>query len=449
MLVRTLEDAAKALQSGATMSRDLVETCLARIAEPSGQGTTTFLRVYETQARTAADAMDRLRETGRAPTRFAGIPITLKDLFDVAGEVTRAGSVVLNDSPPAPRNAVIVQRLLAAGLIPIGRTNMTEFAFSGVGINPHYGTPLSPWERGTQRIAGGSSSGAAVSVTDAFAFAGIGTDTGGSCRIPAALCGLAGFKPTARRIPLDGVLPLAPTLDSVGVLAHTAACCAVLDAIMAGAPERTPYERSVAGLRFVLPINLAFDHLDDATEKSLDRAVARLDAAGALIDRRRITAFDEMTAAHARGGFAVAEAYAWHKDLLARSQDLYDPRVASRIAPGAHMPAADYILLAQARARVIALFEAEMAPYDALMLPTVPIKPPSLAEFVDDENYRRLNFLLLRNPSAINFFDGCAISLPCHAKGAPPAGLMLAAPGMHDARLLDIAAAVERVVAPA
>jgi len=340
-----------------------------------------------------------------------------------------------------------VQRLLAAGLIPVGRTNMTEFAFSGVGMNPHYGTPLSPWDRGTQRIAGGSSSGAAVSVSDGFAFAGIGTDTGGSCRIPAALCGIAGFKPTARRIPLDGVLPLAPTLDSVGVLARSPACCAALDAIVAGTPERSLQGSSVSGLRLVLPTNLAFDHLDGATEAAFDRAVARLDSAGALIDRRPIIALDEMTRANARGGFAVAEAFAWHQDLLARTGHLYDPRVASRIAPGAHMPAADYIRLSQARARIINLFAAELAEFDALMLPTVPIQPPALAAFSDDEDYKRLNYLLLRNPSAINFLDGCAISLPCHARGAPPAGLMLAAPAMHDARLLSIAAAVGREVA--
>ena len=446
--MRTFEDAATALNDGTTNSRNLVEACLARIADPSGQGSATFVEVYAAQAREAADAMDRLRHVGRAPSRYAGIPISLKDLFDVAGEVTRAGSMVLNDSPPARVHAVIVQRLLAAGLVPVGRTNMTEFAFSGVGINPHYGTPLSPWDRGVGRIPGGSSSGAAVSVTDGFAFAGIGTDTGGSCRIPAALCGIAGFKPTARRIPLEGVLPLAPTLDSVGVLGSSVACCATIDAIVAGTPERRLPERGVAGLRLVLPTNLAFDHLDDATEAALDRAVARLDAAGALIDRRRIAAFDEATAANARGGFAVAEAYAWHRDLLAQSGDLYDPRVGSRIAQGAHMAAADYILLAQARVRVIALFEKEMAPFDALVLPTVPIKPPALAEFAGDENYKKLNFLLLRNPSTINFFDGCAASVPCQAKGAPPAGLMLAAPRMHDARLLGIAAAVEHVVAP-
>ncbi len=442
----TFEAAAAELSGGSLTSRLLVENCLERIADPAGQGGKTFIEVYAAQARSAADAMDALRRAGRAPGPYAGVPISLKDLFDVAGETTRAGSLVLNDAPAASAHAPVVQRLLASGLIPVGRTNMTEFAFSGVGINPHYGTPLSPWDRRTGHIPGGSSSGAAVSVADGFALAGIGTDTGGSCRIPAALCGVTGFKPTARRLPMEGVLPLAPSLDSVGPLARSAACCAAVDAIMAGTPERKLRAAEVAGLRLVLPLNLAFANIDDATEASLDRAIRRLDAAGALIERRRLQTFDDITLAHAQGGFAATEAFAWHKHLLATSAERYDPRVASRILLGAGMSAADYFALAQARTRIIRLFEAEMAPFDALIMPTVPIAPPPLSAFVADDSYKKLNFLLLRNPSAINFVDGCAISLPCQAEGAAPAGLMLAAPALHDDRLLAIAVAVQTVL---
>ncbi len=441
-----LAEAAAALAAGTTTSRNLVELCLAGINDLEGQGARAFVRVYADQARASADAMDALRQAGRAPGPFAGIPISLKDLFDVAGEPTPAGSIVLADAPPATETATAIRRLLATGMIPIGRTNMTEFAFSGVGLNPHYGTPLSPWDRATGHVPGGSSSGAAVSVADGMALAAIGTDTGGSCRIPAALCGITGFKPTARRVPLDGALPLAPSLDSVGPLASSAACCAVLDAIMAGEPDRSLPRAVLAGLRLLLPTNLAFANLDDLTEAALDRAVARLDAAGALTDRAPLAASDEITEAHAKGGFAPAEAFAWHRDVLARDFARYDPRVATRIAPGADMSAADYFLLTQARRRIILRFEADMAPYDALMLPTVPIAPPPVAAFVLDADYRRLNFLLLRNPSAINFLDGCAISLPCHAPGAPPAGLMLAAPAMQDARLLAVAIAVEQAL---
>jgi aspartyl-tRNA(Asn)/glutamyl-tRNA(Gln) amidotransferase subunit A len=437
---------AQALATGATTARHLIEAALARAQDPTGQGPSTFITLYADQARASADAMDKLRQHNRHPGPCAGIPISIKDLFDVAAETTTAGSVVLRDAPAATTTAPAIARLLQAGLIPIGRTNMTEFAFSGVGLNPHYGTPQSPWDRATGHIPGGSSSGAAVSVADGFAAAAIGTDTGGSCRIPAALCGITGYKPTARRVPLAGALPLAPTLDSIGPLAQTAACCATIDAILAGEPARTLPPAHVSGLRLLLPTNLAFDYLDAATEHALDRAVQRLDEAGAQIDRRALPAIPQSNDAHANGGFAAAEAYAWHRALLATGAQHYDPRVATRIATGATMSAADYIALVQARARIIAAFEYDMRPYDALLLPTVPIAPPKLTDFATDEAYHRLNYLLLRNPSTINFLDGCAISLPCHAPGHPPAGLMLAAPALHDARLLAIACAVEVVL---
>jgi aspartyl-tRNA(Asn)/glutamyl-tRNA(Gln) amidotransferase subunit A len=442
----TLANLARDLATGATTARHLIETALARAHDPTGQGSSTFITLYADQARASADAMDRLRQHNRHPGPYAGIPISIKDLFDVAAETTTAGSVILRDTPPAATTAPAIARLLEAGLIPIGRTNMTEFAFSGVGLNPHYGTPKSPWDRATGHIPGGSSSGAAVSVSDGFAAAAIGTDTGGSCRIPAALCGIAGYKPTARRVPLAGALPLAPTLDSIGPMAQTAACCATIDAILAGDPARALPAVNVAGLRLLLPTNLAFDHLDAATEHALDRAVRRLDDAGALIDRRALPAIPQINAAHANGGFAAPEAYAWHRELLATGARHYDPRVATRIQTGASMSAADYILLVQARARIISQFETDMGPYDALLLPTVPVAPPKFTDVATDDAYHRLNYLLLRNPSTINFLDGCAISLPCHAPGHSPAGLMLAAPALHDARLLAIACAVEVVL---
>jgi aspartyl-tRNA(Asn)/glutamyl-tRNA(Gln) amidotransferase subunit A len=444
MIPTTLDEAAAALQAGSLNSRDLVEACLARIADPGGQGSRTFTRVYDTEARASADAVDALRRAGRAPSRFTGIPISIKDLFDVTGEPTPAGSRVLASAAPATAHAPVVTRLLQAGLILIGRTNMTEFAFSGVGINPHYGTPLAPWRREAGHIPGGSSSGAAVSITDGFALGAIGTDTGGSCRIPAALCGIAGFKPTQRRVPLAGATPLSPSLDSIGPLAASAACCATLDAILGGEPDRVITPVKLAGLRLILPTNLAFEHLDDTTETGLDRAVSALHKAGAHIDRRPLAAFDDIAAAHAKGGLAAIEAFAHHRDLLATHAADYDPRVASRIQQGSAMAGADYITLLEARRRITAAFTADMAPYDAMILPTVPIAPPPLAAFTQDDSYWQLNYLLLRNPSMINFLDGCAISIPCHDPGAAPAGLMIAAPAMRDALVLGVAMAVER-----
>ncbi len=446
----TILDAAAALDAGRTTSRALVEHCLARIADPAGEGARAFVAVYGQSARTMADAMDRLRIAGRAPGPFAGVPVSLKDLLDVAGETTRAASVVLAGAPPATVHATVVQRVLAAGLVPVGRTNMTEFAFSGVGLNPHFGNPRSPYRRDADvsvgRISGGSSSGAAVSVADGMALAALGTDTGGSCRIPAALCGVVGFKPTARRVPREGVLPLSPTLDSVGPLANTVACCAIVDAILAGAPHGPRQARPAAGLRLLAPTNLVLDGMDAPTERAMDRAIARLDRAGVIIHHARLGAFDLVAEANARGSFAVVESYAWHRALLAGHAARYDPRVASRIAPGANMAASDYVALAADRARAMARFAADLAPFDAMLMPTVPVVPPPIAAFQDEAAYGQLNYKLLRNAALINFVDGCAISLPCHESGSPPAGLTLAAPAMADGGLLAVAESIEMLL---
>lgn len=444
--MNTLQAAADALAAGRISARALAEEALARIAAPEGQGKAAFITVYEEAARAQADAMDALRRAGRAPSAYAGIPISIKDLFDVAGETTRAGSRVLAEAAAAQTTAPAIARLIAAGFVLVGRTNMTEFAFSGLGINPHYGTPLSPYARGEQHIPGGSSSGAAVSVADGMCLGAIGTDTGGSCRIPAAFCGITGFKPTQARVPLAGALPLAPTLDSIGPLANSASCCAVLDAVMAGEALGIPPARELHGMRLVLPENFAFEHLDAATERALDAAIPWLERQGVVVERRHMACLDAIADANSTGGFAAAEAFAWHETLLRERAHAYDPRVASRILPGGAMPVADYIRLQAVRLGIIRQFEAEMQGFDSMVLPTTPIAPPKLAAFADDAEYRRLNFLALRNPSCINFLDGCAISLPCHGAGAAPAGLMLAAPGFRDAALLGCAISIQRAL---
>src|ERR1700722_5505912 len=198
----TLATLADDLDSGRTSARKLVDECLDRIADASGEGAGSFIHVDAEAAIEAAEAMDRLREVKAAPSPFAGIPVSIKDLFDIKGQVTRAGSRALEDSAPAEKDATVGARLRRAGFIVIGRTNMTEFAYSGIGINPHFGTPKSVWNRKAGHVPGGSSSGAAVSVTDGMAHGALGTDTGGSCRISAAYNGIVGFKPTQRRVPL-------------------------------------------------------------------------------------------------------------------------------------------------------------------------------------------------------------------------------------------------------
>ena len=445
--MQSIPDAIAALEGGRATARALVEDCLARIADPAGEGARAFVAIYADQAQAGADAMDLLRRAGRLPSPLAGVPISLKALFDVAGEPTHAGSRALDDAPPAREHAAAVARLLGAGMVPVGRTSMTEFAFSGLGINPHFGTPRAPWDRGAGRIPGGSSSGAAVSVADGMALMGLGTDTGGSCRIPAAFCGVVGYKPTARRVPLAGAVPLSPTLDSIGPLAADVASCALVDAVLAGEAPRLPEPFPLAGLRLAVPEGPLLEGMDAAVAAAFERALGRLGQAGTHIAHVRFPQFAEITEANRMGGFAAAEAHAWHRMLLDRRWDDYDSRIRKRIAAGGAMSAADLLDLLAARPRIRASMDRATLPYDALALPTVPIVPPRLTELEDEAEYGRVNALVLRNTSPANFLDRCAISLPMHQAGEPPAGLMLMGETGGDAKLLGIAAAVEMALA--
>ena len=446
--MRPLNQIAARLDAGEP-SLALIDQCLDRIKDEAGEGGRTFLKVYGERARIEAEAIDALRRAGGAPTRFAGIPVSIKDLFDVAGEVTTAGSIALRDAPPALRDASVIAQLRGAGFVPIGRTNMTEFAFSGLGINPHYDTPRNPYDRKTGRIPGGSSSGAAVSVTDGMAAAGLGTDTGGSCRIPAALCGIVGFKPTALRIPTDGVMPLSQSLDSVGVMAPTVTCCAIVDAVLAGgAPAGVP-EFPLAGLRLAVPQTVVLEDLDQDVSRAFGAALSALSRAGARVSEIALREFAELGQVNAKGGFVCAEAYAVHRPLMKVKAKDYDPFVLTRIQRGKEQDAADYIELMWTRADMIRRLNASTAPYDALVMPTVPMIAPTLRELEDANAARRANALLLRNTVIANFFDRCAISIPCHKAGEAPVGLMLMGENGADRRLLAIAAAVEKLVAPA
>jgi len=443
----TLEHLGAALATGRASAVQLAEAALARARDAAGEGARVFIRVDAERALAAARASDLLRAAGIVRSPLESIPVSVKDLFDIAGQVTTAGSVVLNGAAPAARNAPVIDRLLAAGAVIVGRTNMTEFAFSGLGLNPHHGTPANPWDRATRRIPGGSSSGAAVSVTDGMAAVGIGSDTGGSVRIPSALCGLAGFKPTQRRVPTEGALPLSTTLDSIGPLAASVRCCAVVDAVLAGQPPVPPPARGVQGARLALPETVALDGLDATVAAAFERALARLSAAGARVIRIAVPEFAELAALHARGTLAGAEAWAWHRALLATRGAEYDPRVGTRILGAQGMGAADYIDLLAARRRWIAQVEARIAGFDALVMPTVPVVAPPIADLqASDAAYFAANGLILRNPTFINFLDGCALSLPCHAQGEAPVGLMLAGPAMSDARILALGEAVERAL---
>lgn len=441
--MQTIAQTQARLASGEVTSVALTEAALKKASAPEGEGARVFIALRAEKALAAAAASDAARKAGLVRSPLEGIPVSVKDLFDIAGEVTRAGSMVLKDAVPAARDAEAVARLQRAGAIIIGRTNMTEFAFSGVGLNPHYGTPLNPYDRANARIPGGSSSGAAISVTDGMAVAALGTDTGGSVRIPSALCGLVGFKPTARRVPTTGALPLSYVLDSIGPLGASVACCAAMDAVLSGEPEAAPPETpDLAGLRFAVPTTVVQDGVDAAVSAAFRRVLEKLSKAGAKVTELAVPEFAVLNSINNKGGLAAAEAYHWHRNLLETQGEGYDPRVKVRMMRGRDMSAADYIELLKARADWIRAVEARFAPFDAVLMPTVPTIAPRIEALADEAEYGRINLLMLRNPAIINFLDGCAISIPCHTAGEAPVGLMVAAQGGRDRAVLAIGQAI-------
>ena len=419
----------------------LVRRVLAAAAAPAAAS--VYTAIFADPALAAARAADACVARGRPLPALAGLPVSVKDLYDIAGRTTLAGSVLRRGAAPAQHDAVAVARLRAAGAAIVGSTNMTEFAFSGVGINPHYGTPRNPCEATLARIPGGSSSGAAVSVALGLAVAGLGSDTAGSIRIPAALCGLVGFKNTQRRTPLQGAFPLSFTLDTVCAMARCVDDCLQVDAVLAGAALALP-PRSAHGLRLALPQTLLLEALEPAVARAFERALQRLSAAGAQVVELPLAELAEIAQINAPGGFSPVEAYALHREALRTQRELFDPRVAARIALGAGVSAADYIVMQQRRRDWIARVGQRLQGFDAVVCPTVPITAPPIADLVaSDDAFFKANGLLLRNTVVANFLDGCAFTLPCHEAGELPVGLMLTAPGGHDAALAAAALAVE------
>ncbi|MBL0897538.1 MAG: amidase, partial [Reyranella sp.] len=370
--------------------------------------------------------------------------VQIKNRGAVGGETRLPGPGGLDEAPPATGDAPVVARLRAAGAVIVGSTNMSEFAFTGVGANPHYGTPGNPADR--TRVPGGSSSGAAVSVADRMAVAALGTDTGGSVRIPAALCGITGFKPTARRVPIDDVVPLSTSLDSIGPLANSVEDCAIVDAVFAAEPISVPEAAPLAGLRFAIPRHYVFDDVDATVGKAFERACKALAAKGVKIEHIDLPQLTELPTINSKGTFAAAEAYAWHKDLIARRGNEYDPNVAPRIQAAANMTAHDYIALLNNRTSLQKRVSAVTGNYDAVIMPTCAIVAPTIAEVDAPDVFARKNLLLLRNTAVGNFLDRCAISLPCHAAGELPVGFMLMGEAMADRRVLAMARAVAPVV---
>lgn len=446
-LVASVAVLARALAGGKTTSRRLVEEALARIADANGEGGRAFTKVHARDALLAGEASDRLRSEGVVPSPLAGLPVSIKDLFDIAGDVTTAGSKILRDRSPAAADAVAVARLRAAGAVVIGRSNMTEFAFSGIGINPHYGTPANPYDRGVRRIPGGSSSGAAVSVSDGMAAFALGTDTGGSVRIPAALCGVTGFKPTTSRVPREGAFPLSTTLDSVGPLAPTVACCATIFQVLAGNVARPLAPAELSTARLGVPKNHMLEDLDIEVSEAFRSALQRLSRRGAKIVDIAVPEFDAAAKANVGGGISPPEAYAVHRRWIERERDI-DPRVLERILRGASVSAADYIDLLANRADLMSRFVRTNYDVDALIMPTVPRIAPRIEELErSPESFRLANGAMLRNTSLINFLDGCALSLPISPPRTAPVGLMVVGFAGEDERVLSAGLAIEAALA--
>ena len=427
-------------------TRERLDEALMRIDDLRGEGMRACLTVYREVARGAADAADARARTGISLGPLDGAIVTIKDLFDVAGEVTRAGSKVLaQEGKPAEADAPVVRRLRAAGAVIVAKTNMTEFAFSGVGINPHYGTPGNPADR--KRIPGGSTSGGAVAVADGMCEIAIGSDTGGSTRIPGALCGVVGFKPSRQRISTAGAFPLSQSIDSIGPIARSVVDCAKADAVMAGDHFKPLDPAALVNLRVGIAQGTPLENLDETVAKRFPQAIDALERAGCRLSNEKLALLDGMVRVNSRGGVQPAEAFTVHRDRLDRRGDAIDPNVRARLERARSISAADYIAMVNERAALIAEMDARLSDIDVLALPTTPIVAPTIEEMTPPDVFARKNAMLLRNTSIWNFFDCCAISLPLPRDGGLPVGLMLIARNGHDSRLFRIAAAVERLFA--
>lgn len=443
-----LTEALRQLEASQVDACALLDECLARAREPSCAN--AFIRLFP-QAREAAETADALAAAGRPRPLLGGLAVSVKDLFDIAGHPTTAASATMTDQPPAARDATAVARLRAAGAALVGHTQLSEFAFSGVGINPHHGTPVNPVTRvldGLTRIPGGSTSGGAVSVATGAAWAALGSDTGGSLRIPAALQGLVGFKGTARLVPLDGCIPLAPSLDTAGAITRSVRDAALLHGVLCGR-SATLSPLSLDGVRLAVTRQFMQDDLEPPVAAAFDRALNRLSQAGARIESLDLPALPRVVDLQRQGGLTAAESWAWHQERLAARGDRYDPRVAQRIRRGAAIDADELRALKTDRRHWIDDMTAGLAGFDAVLSPTVPLIAPEIAPLLhSDDLFFATNTRLLHNPSVVNLLDGCALSLPCQAPGELPVGLMAWAPALHDQRLLDIAAALETALRP-
>ncbi|MEY2653696.1 MAG: hypothetical protein RLZZ524_724 [Pseudomonadota bacterium] len=440
-----LTGALDSLRSGHVRAVDLFDAC-ARCAL-SDEAARAHVLLDLDGAREAALQADARIAAGEPSLALDGLAVSIKDLFDVRGQVTRAGSTWLNEGRAAAADAPAVARLRAAGAALLGRTQMTEFAFSGVGLNPHTGTPsnVALARRGlAARVPGGSTSGGAVSVASGASWAALGSDTGGSLRIPAALHGLVGFKSSQHLVPLAGSVPLAPSFDTVGAITRSVRDAVTLHEVLSARRVKLP-GRPLRDLRLGWTRRLFLQDLDASVGAAWQRSLDALATAGATLVERDLDALDELPALTDGGGITAAEAWAWHAPHLEAHADDYDPRVLSRILRGQAIVAPRLAALRDRRTAWIARLNAQIDGVDVLLAPTVArAAAPIAAVQHDTDAFFDLNASLLRHPAVINLFDGCALSLPAPvADHEAPVGLMVWAGRDADDRLLDAALAIE------
>lgn len=422
------------MAKGALTAIELTENLLSHIAMPAGEGSRAYLSVDREGALAAARA---------AKGPLAGLPVIVKDLFDIAGQVTTAGSRVLADAPAAQADAAMVARLRKAGAVILGRGHMNEFAYSALGTNPHFATPRAPWQRdvdgGRGRAPGGSTSGGAVAVADGLALCALGSDTGGSTRIPAAFCGVTGWRPSQGRMSGAGAFPLAESFDTPGLITRSAADCRLLDAVLTETEMMAvPPANAV---RLGLAQGTPFHALAPEVAAAMDAATTRLTQASVALAPCGHFDWDAPATALRAGQITAVEALIAHGALLDRRAE-YDPRVVQRMELGQSVTAVEYLRAQHRIAALRAAFDA-VARFDAIVMPTVAILPPRLAELDDDARFFALNAKALRNTLIASILDLPAISLPIGPTGGPPVGLMLIGKRGDDRRLLAIATAVE------
>lgn len=435
---------AEAIRSGAASATALMQSST---GAANGSGCKhAFVRTFFDGALTQAKAIDSQHKAGLPLPPLAGLSISIKDLFDVAGWPSTAASRAMLPAAPAAQDCPAVARLRRAGAALIGHCNMSEFAFSGVGINPHYGTPSNPATMKldpSPRIPGGSTSGGAVSMAGGAAWATLGSDTGGSIRIPAALQGLVGFKNSQRLTPNAGCIPLSQSLDTTCAITLSVRDAVLMHEILADRKVHMP-NRPLRSRRFAVAKEVMQDHMDATVSTAFERTLALLSDAGAQIETVSIAPLLELPSLLAHGSLPAAESWAWHRQRLSEREQDYDPRVARRIRLGEQMSAADYIDVLNGRQAWIARMQAVLQNFDAVLSPTVPIVAPEIAPLLaSDEQFFAINSLLLRNTAIVNMLDGCAISIPCHQSQEMPVGLMIWSSGLRDDTVLDAALQIE------